>query len=161
MRVRSGGMEAGIEAGLAPQGIGRRHFLQLALSASTSIVWGGACSRNDSAVPDAETGKGSRTDAKTPTSQGGAPAYGGMASALRRQFDYLVLDSPSLDRYCREYIQRRGEANLARRDFYERFLLSSDFFKNGADESRPVHYLAFYDPRVTGCTNPLAKLDPV
>jgi hypothetical protein len=36
------------------------------------------------------------------------------------------------------------------------YLMSSDFFKNGADESREVHYLGYYDPMVA-CNNPFAR----
>ncbi len=39
------------------------------------------------------------------------------------------------------------------------FLMSSDFFKNGADESRPVRYLALYEPTRIGCANPFARFD--
>ena len=37
------------------------------------------------------------------------------------------------------------------------FLLSSDFFRNGADLNRDVKYIALYDPMETGCENPFAK----
>jgi hypothetical protein len=36
------------------------------------------------------------------------------------------------------------------------FLMSSDFFKNGSDVSRVVHYLGYYDPMVA-CNNPFAR----
>jgi hypothetical protein len=36
------------------------------------------------------------------------------------------------------------------------YLLSSDFFWNGADESRRVNYLAYYDPN-RACQNPFAR----
>jgi hypothetical protein len=36
------------------------------------------------------------------------------------------------------------------------YLMSSDFFKNGADESRVVQYLGYYDPLVA-CNNPFAR----
>jgi hypothetical protein len=36
------------------------------------------------------------------------------------------------------------------------FLLSSDFFKNGADQTRSVHYLGLYDPMIA-CGNPFAR----
>jgi hypothetical protein len=36
-----------------------------------------------------------------------------------------------------------------------RFLLSTDFFTNGADESRAVRYVAYY----TACGNPFARFD--
>ncbi len=39
------------------------------------------------------------------------------------------------------------------------YLLSSDFFSNGADEMRPVAYRAFYDPLgdPRACVNPFAR----
>jgi hypothetical protein len=36
------------------------------------------------------------------------------------------------------------------------YLLSSDFFKNGADEQRTVRYLRYYDPMIA-CGNPFAR----
>jgi len=36
------------------------------------------------------------------------------------------------------------------------YLLSSDFFTNGADENRVVRYLHFYDPLIA-CGNPFAR----
>lgn len=36
------------------------------------------------------------------------------------------------------------------------FLLSSDLFKNGADQTRNVHYLHLYDPMIP-CGNPFAR----
>jgi hypothetical protein len=39
------------------------------------------------------------------------------------------------------------------------YLLSSDFFLNGADETRRVQYLGFYDPigQARACANPFAR----
>lgn len=47
--------------------------------------------------------------------------------------------------------------------FYEdtvvrKFLLSSDFFLEGADESKPVNYLGWFD-EFAPCRNPFAQLD--
>jgi hypothetical protein len=36
------------------------------------------------------------------------------------------------------------------------YLLSSDFFWNGSDESRKINYVAFYDP-IRACNNPFAR----
>jgi hypothetical protein len=36
------------------------------------------------------------------------------------------------------------------------FLLSSDFFKSGMDETRVVQYLGYYDP-LQACGNPFAR----
>jgi len=37
--------------------------------------------------------------------------------------------------------------------------MSSDFFLNGADESKTVRYVAIYNPYVGACRNPFARLD--
>jgi hypothetical protein len=36
------------------------------------------------------------------------------------------------------------------------YLLSSDFFWNGSDESRNINYVAYYDP-IRACSNPFAR----
>lgn len=36
------------------------------------------------------------------------------------------------------------------------YLMSSDFFKNGADETRTIHYAGYYDPMIA-CGNPFAR----
>ncbi len=36
-----------------------------------------------------------------------------------------------------------------------RFLLSTDFFATGADESRPLEYVKLYDPYLNPCYNPM------
>ncbi len=36
------------------------------------------------------------------------------------------------------------------------YLLSSDFFVNGANAAKPVHYLGYYDP-LHACGNPFAR----
>jgi hypothetical protein len=78
---------------------------------------------------------------------------------LRAHFDYLNLDPAGVERYFADY--RSYRAALSPRlplpsDVYTRYLLSSDFFRHGADESRTVEYVGFYDPDVTPCNNPLA-----
>ena len=38
------------------------------------------------------------------------------------------------------------------------YLSSTDFFINDADESRPVRFVALYDPYVSPCYNPFRRL---
>jgi hypothetical protein len=47
----------------------------------------------------------------------------------------------------------RGDKSLAKQ-----FLLSTDFFVNGEDESKPLRFVFVYDPRFTPCYNPLTNL---
>lgn len=47
---------------------------------------------------------------------------------------------------------RRLEDNVV-----SKFLLSTDFFQNGANDRTVVTYLSFYDPQRAVCRNPLAR----
>jgi len=38
-----------------------------------------------------------------------------------------------------------------------KFLLSTNFFREGADETKPVTYLSYYDPYKMPCQNPFAQ----
>ena len=87
------------------------------------------------------------------------------AATLRRLLPYLQLDDDGLARFGRDLraaggrdLLRRADAGDARaREWLgQQFLLSSDFFWNGADESRPVGYRAYYDPYAQACANPFA-----
>ena len=79
---------------------------------------------------------------------------------IRSHFSYLQLDEAGLAKYGEWHRKLFGSGFDARRDpmFYERFLLSTDFFKNGADESQPIRFLSFYDPYISPCWNPCADL---
>ena len=81
---------------------------------------------------------------------------------LRAHFRYLDLDSGGVDQYFADYQRFRG--TLSRRsplprEVFTHYLLSTDFFRHGADESRRVLYVGFYDPYITPCNNPLVGVD--
>ena len=73
----------------------------------------------------------------------------------RWKYHFMSVFSKSFTRYEHSTDTRnrrqRMEDNIA-----STYLLSSDFFLNGADQSRVVQYLAFYDP-LRGCGNPFAR----
>jgi hypothetical protein len=81
---------------------------------------------------------------------------------LADHFHYLRLDAAGIEKYFADYqLYREGlyrHRPLAP-DVYTRYLLSTDFLKNGADESRLVSYIGFYEPAVTACHNPCATFD--
>ena len=79
---------------------------------------------------------------------------------IRSHYDYLTIDEEGLATYASRHRELFGEGSDVKRDptFYERFLLSTDFFQNGADESRLVRYVSFYDPYVSPCWNPCTDL---
>jgi hypothetical protein len=84
---------------------------------------------------------------------------------LQSHFSYLKLDPAGVARFFAD--RKRYRPTFSRRlplgpDVCTDYLLSTDFFSHGADESRVVRYVGFYDPAVTACSNPLATFeDPV
>jgi hypothetical protein len=77
-------------------------------------------------------------------------------------FGYLKISDEVADEFISDYrahVRDVGRMSELGEDFYTRFLLSTDFFQNGADESRALTYVAIYGPTITPCYNPLARLD--
>jgi hypothetical protein len=74
----------------------------------------------------------------------------------RWKYHFMSVFSKSFTRYEHSNDTRnrrqRMEDNIA-----STYLLSSDFFINGADQSQVVQYVAFYDP-LRGCGNPFARM---
>ena len=106
-----------------------------------------------------------------------------IVAILERRVGYLQVDRASFDRFAVDYLEsRKGyERELAvmalfslpyryvtpypmlkqghslRRlesNVVSRYLLSTDFFEHGADESRHVTYVEFHDPYSIACRNP-------
>jgi hypothetical protein len=109
-----------------------------------------------------------------------------IAAVVRRRLDYLSLDDEGLREFARDLanhgvvadgklhmiaavgpvypliatvpaaaqLLKHGEERIV-----SLYLLSSDFFVNGADEARRVRYLRFYDPigQARACANPFAR----
>lgn len=77
--------------------------------------------------------------------------------AIRKHFDYLTIDDGVLDAFAADLLRNQGpwSSETSPRP-YTRFLASTDFFQTGADESRPLRYVTYYDPYVSTCYNPFA-----
>lgn len=75
---------------------------------------------------------------------------------IRRHFSYLRFEEGVIDRFVGDVRRHIGDAAV-NSDFYMRFLLSTDFFQHGADESRVIGYALFFEPGVTYCYNPLSQ----
>ncbi len=140
--------------------IKRRHF-----------IWGVVAGGSVAALLGLRVGLSTRED--------------GVIAILRKRLPYLKLEESGLHEFAREFLTkaemstaklrliaafaplygrlsnspdhlvarklRFGEERIA-----ARFLLSSDFFTNGADETRIVRYTGFYDP-LRACGNPFAR----
>jgi hypothetical protein len=80
----------------------------------------------------------------------------GLGPHLRKKFDYLSIDDAVIEAYVRDRADGNRRLDLSKE--YPRFLLSTDFFQNGADESRPLAYMSLFDAYVSPCYQPLARL---
>lgn len=104
---------------------------------------------------------------------------------LRRRVGYLNVSSATLERFALDYAAWKGRRKQLAQlsvlalplrvgtpyDFLgttsalrrledsvvSQFLLSTDFFFNDADTTRPVTYLSFYEPMSAVCRNPLCR----
>ena len=85
-----------------------------------------------------------------------------LTTRLRRHLDYLSFDDDVIDAFVRDY--RADTDRVAKRErtasIASRFLLSTDFFQNGAREEQSLEYVRYYDPYRSPCYNPLVERDP-
>ena len=95
----------------------------------------------------------------------------GLRAFARDQVEFLLAKRPTWVRWKYHFLHALGPKAFSRFDtsndrrsrtarlvdnLSETYLLSSDFFLQGADESRTVRYLQFYDP-MRPCGNPFAR----
>jgi hypothetical protein len=73
----------------------------------------------------------------------------------RLKYHFLNVFTKSFSKYDRSN-DTRTRSERAADGFASTYLLSSDFFLNGADVSRTVEYVRFYDPMIP-CGNPFAR----
>ncbi len=83
-----------------------------------------------------------------------------IAEDLREHFSYLILEDELLEAYLVD-LERRFDGRDPRRilgahKVHTLLLMSTDFFLTGADETRPLRYVALYGPYISPCFNPLA-----
>lgn len=87
-------------------------------------------------------------------------SFSSPAQRIKQYFDYLTIDEAGLRRFVADYEKRFGKvkfsSTLGNSHFYSTFLLSTDFFLNGADESRTVRYVSLHDAYVTPCLRPFS-----
>lgn len=80
--------------------------------------------------------------------------------ALLKNFPYLKINKTDAEKYVKDYEKQfPRQGNKLGDGFYTKFLLSTDFFLNGAKAENPVTYLAIYDPARVPCQHPFARFD--
>lgn len=95
------------------------------------------------------------------------------AKLIEDELSYLQLSSGSTEKFVIDYFNATGNDILSKmkwktlyylgynweksdriRDLIKYFLLSSDFFINKMDESKPVNYIGIYNPYTSPLSNP-------
>jgi len=81
-----------------------------------------------------------------------------LAVAIVRYYDYLQIVPGSVEQFVTAYEAHQGQMGpkVSSMDGVHRFLLSTDFFLQGADERMPVRFIALYAPLVNHCYRPFA-----
>jgi hypothetical protein len=92
---------------------------------------------------------------------------------LKKELYYLKITPGSTEKYVADYFKRLGNDTVSTlkwkttyylglnyeksdriRDLIKYFLLSTDFFINKTDESKPVSYIGLYSPYTSAVPNP-------
>lgn len=103
--------------------------------------------------------------------------------ALLHEFDYLVLDRKGVEDFVEDFLpfyywEGRVKNAMVIKTLYvfkiksdravslfnssmfrlmaETYLLSTDFFSNNMDESKPLKYVSLYSPHLKPCANPFS-----
>ncbi|MCP4005678.1 MAG: hypothetical protein GY725_15925 [bacterium] len=80
-----------------------------------------------------------------------------LAASLAEHFHYLDFEEGVLEAFARDFESHYGKWRSDRSPKpFTRFLASTDFFQNGADESRKLAYVRLYDPYLSLCYNPFS-----
>ncbi|MEZ5292345.1 MAG: hypothetical protein R2745_14790 [Vicinamibacterales bacterium] len=82
---------------------------------------------------------------------------------LEAHFSWLPVHPEAYAEYLEDYQEAFGPIgrfSLPRPTFHTAFLLSTDFFNRPPTPDAPVRYVAFYDPQISPCVNPLAQPPP-
>src|SRR5262245_3754770 len=152
---------------MAPD-ISRRAFVLSAIASAISLAVGACAPPNRTTTAPTTADDADQLAATAPAQASLVEADSApIIEVLRKQFDYLDLDATGLVAFAHDFRAKAGEEVLRRQvddpeDFRytvsTQFLMSTDFFRNGADESRLVKYVAYYDV-YNACTSPFARFD--
>ncbi len=119
----------------------RRRFVNALAIASGGLLFGSACREEEAHDPRAQM----------------APQHPLLTRALRAHFRYLEFDDAVIEAFAKDLTRHQGPWHpRTSPPPFTRFLASTDFFQNGADETRALTYVRYYDPYASPCYNPFA-----
>ena len=81
-----------------------------------------------------------------------APEVEAIRGKILRVLPFLALPRETVDGFLGALVKAK---RLKTRDPVRLFLLSTDFFAHGVDESRPLRFVQLYDPYRAPCYNPM------
>jgi hypothetical protein len=122
----------------------RREFLKLVPAAVVAIAGGSGCfQEEESAISN--------------VLEVGPEPY---LSIIRQHLPMLKVEVAEIENFKRAFERnsRPHRAGHGDEDLAKDFLLSTDFFENGEDESVPLRFVSVFNPRLTPCYNPLTNL---
>jgi len=139
--------------------VSRRRFLRIALATLGVTAFGGVAAAFD------WLGLRTRAEWQWRTGQNHLTAYRyaflPADQRIRKHFSDLTIDEEGLQRFVRDYEKLFGRVKpytvRTNGRLFSTFLLSSDYYRNGADPKQVVHYVTFYDPYVSPCWNPFLR----
>lgn len=79
-----------------------------------------------------------------------------LAQLIRKRLDMLDIPDATIAKWVNAYErnERPWSGDKVSRKDLQNFLLSTDLFPDG-DESKPLAFVAYYDPYISVCYNPL------
>lgn len=96
---------------------------------------------------------------------------------ILNEFDYLNLDQSGVEKFVEDYFRDKPESlssQMKIKSYYflrlksdrsrfvselaRKYLLSTDFFRNGMDERKLVSFVGVYNPYVSPCSSPFSYL---
>lgn len=133
----------------------RRVFIGLSVAGGVAAigVTGWLATRPPEQTPELPQ---KRADA-APEATGPTEEAKAVMDAVTGAMSYLTLADGTLEAFAADHLRflrktRRYETN----DLPQQFLMSTDFFQNGADEKRAVKYVAYFDPYMSPCYSPFS-----
>ncbi len=84
-----------------------------------------------------------------------------IAERVQKALPFLELHPASVKTFAGELVAAREKGDMKPiywLDLAHRYLMSSDFFDNGADVAKPVKFVLFYDPYSSPCYNQFATM---
>jgi hypothetical protein len=126
------------------------------LSAGLAVAAGGVCAwqllGSDARPPRSNTSAAADVPA-VPGRTFGAD-YESVREIITSAFPFLLLPRETVDDFLQALSATKKRPRKAA-EVKQLFLLSTDFFAHGADESRPLNYATLYDPYRNPCYNPM------